>query len=121
MPNGDWLALLRRAVDEAGSRAAVARELGVSRTAVSLLLSGAYPGGTARMAARVIARYDRLLCPHTGRIVPPEHCRRMAGPVPTSSPAALRQWRACQTCSNKPTGKPTGKPNANHPNQENAA
>lgn len=102
-----WLTLLRRAVDEAGSRAAVARELGVSRTAVSLLLSGAYPGDPARMAARVMNRYARVDCPHTGHPVTPEHCRRLAGPVPTSSPAALRQWRACQTCQYNPNHEET--------------
>lgn len=97
----DWLELLAGAV-EASSKADVARELGVSRSAVSLLLAGKYPGGTERMAVRVLNRYARLDCPHTGHPVTPERCRRLAGPVPTSSPAALRQWRACQACPNKP-------------------
>ncbi|GAB6127331.1 LacI family transcriptional regulator [Humidesulfovibrio idahonensis] len=97
----DWLTLLSEAVAES-SKAAVAEELGVSRPAVSLLLLGKYPGKTDRMAARILERYARLDCPHTGKSVTPDHCRKFCGPVPTSSPAALRQWRACLTCPNNP-------------------
>jgi hypothetical protein len=97
----DWLTLLSQAVADS-SKAAVAEELGVSRPAISLLLLGKYPGKTDRMAARILDRYARVECPHTGKIVTPDHCRRLAGPVPTSSPAALRQWRACQACPHKP-------------------
>ena len=88
--NKDWLTLLSEAVN-ASSRSAVARELGVSRPSVSLLLNGSYPGKTDRMAARVIARYARMDCPHTGKSVTPEHCRKFTGQVPSSGPAALRQ------------------------------
>lgn len=97
----DWLTLLSEAVAES-SKVAVAEELGVSRPAVSLLLLGKYPGKTDRMAARILERYARLDCPHTGKSVTPDHCRKFCGPVPTSSPAALRQWRACLTCPNNP-------------------
>lgn len=97
----DWLALLRRAV-EAGSRADAARELGVSRSSVSLLLNGRYPGGTERMEARIRERYSKRTCPHTGRGVTASDCAARAGDMPTSSPAALRQWRACQTCEQNP-------------------
>lgn len=104
----DWLTLLAEAV-EASNKAAVGKELGVSRTAVSLLLLGKYPGKTDRMAARIMDRYARVDCPHTGKSVAPEHCRKFCGPVPTSSPAALRQWRACLTC---PHNTQTTKENA---------
>jgi hypothetical protein len=97
----DWLALLTQAVQDS-SRSAVARELGVSRPSVSLLLAGKYPGNPNRMAARIVERFARVDCPHTGRGVGPDYCRRYCGPVPTSSPAALRQWRACQTCPHNP-------------------
>lgn len=99
--NKDWLELLSEAVN-ASSRAAVAKELGVSRPSVSLLLSGTYPGNTNRMAARIMERYARVDCPHTGKSVTPEHCRRFTGQVPSSSPAALRQWRACRACPHNP-------------------
>lgn len=100
----DWLTLLAEAVD-ASSRAAVARELDVSRTSVSLLLSGQYPGRTDKMAALILERYARLDCPHTGKSVTPDYCRKYTGQVPTSSPAALRQWRACLTCPHNPNAK----------------
>ncbi|SNR95766.1 hypothetical protein SAMN04488503_2029 [Humidesulfovibrio mexicanus] len=105
----DWLTLLSQAVS-ASSRTKVAKELGVSRPSISLLLAGKYPGNTGRMAARIVERYARVVCPHTGKSVAPEHCRRLCGPVPTSSPAALRQWRACQACPNNPNAN--GKENA---------
>jgi hypothetical protein len=102
--NKDWRTLLAEAVGKS-SRAAVARELGVSRPAVSLLLAGKYPGQTDRMAARVIDCFAHVDCPHTGKSVTPDHCRKFCGPAPTSSPAALRQWRACLTCPNNPNHK----------------
>jgi len=102
----DWLELLAGAVEAAGgNKAAVGRELGCSRTAVSLLLSGQYKGSTDRMAARIITRYSRVDCPHLGQQVAPTHCKKFTGPVPTASPAALRQWRACRACPHNPETK----------------
>lgn len=107
----DWLTLLSEAVN-ASSRTNVAKELGVSRPSVSLLLSGSYPGNTNRMAARVMERYARVDCPHTGKSVTPDHCRKFTGQVPSSSPAALRQWRACRACPHTPETNPVTKENA---------
>jgi hypothetical protein len=97
----DWLTLLSEAVG-VSNRAEVAKDLGVSRTAVSLLLLGKYPGKTDRMAARILERYSSVECPHTGKSVMPDHCRKFTGQVPSSSPAALRQWRACRACQHNP-------------------
>lgn len=107
----NWLELLTEAVD-ASNRAEVAKELGVSRTAVSLLLLGRYPGNTNRMAARILERYARVDCPHTGKNVTPDHCRKFTGQVPSSSPAALRQWRACRACPHTPEATTATKENA---------
>ena len=71
----DWLALLHKAV-EGRTKAAVARELGVSRPSVSLLLAGRYPGRTDHMAARVLAVYGRIACPHLGIGLRHRRCRR---------------------------------------------
>jgi len=111
MPSGDWLTLLRQAVADS-SKATVAAELGVSRPAVSLLLLEKYPGKTDRMAARILERYARMDCPHTGKSVTPDHCRKFCGQVPTASPAALRQWRACRACPNNPNANPNQKEHA---------
>jgi len=97
----EWRGLLAAAV-RAASRAQVARDLGVSRTAVSLLASGKYPGSTERMAARVMEKYGAAACPYLGRTVTPEECRRNGGEMPTASPDALRLWRTCQGCEHNP-------------------
>lgn len=97
----DWLALLRNRVAEIGV-APTARELGVSHGAVSMLIHEKYPGDTWRMADRITRRYTRNTCPHDGASVSPAECARYAEKVPTSSPAALRRWRACQTCNFNP-------------------
>lgn len=96
-----WLELLK-ARAEATSKAAVALELGVSRTAVSLVLAGKYPGKTDRMRERVLEMLSRVRCPYSGGMVSPADCAEMAGKMPTSSPGALRWWRRCQRCEHNP-------------------
>lgn len=102
----DWRTILEQAA-AGSSRAQVARELGVSRTAVSLLLAGKYPGSTDRMAARVMERYGRVSCPYLEREVTPAECQHHAGEMPTASPDALRHWRVCQGCEHNPTTEAT--------------
>lgn len=93
-----WLDLLEAAC-KATSAAQVARHLGVSQTAISLLRSGRYQGGTARMEARILAAYGQISCPFLDRVITAEDCRTFAGPeVPTHSPFAIRHWEACQAC-----------------------
>lgn len=101
MCEGDWRALLEQAVNES-SLAEVARKLGVSRTAVSLVFNGKYPGNPQRMATRIEAHYGRSVCPYSGYRVSRAECLELAGKIPTSSPAAMRQWRACQKCEQNP-------------------
>lgn len=95
----NWRQILDDAV--AGSSVtAVAARLGVSRTSVSLLMSGKYPGGTERMEARIVEVYGPMrACPVYGGKVNDGICaERKAAPMPTSSPYALRRWRECKTC-----------------------
>ncbi len=96
-----WQELLHEAV-QSKSKAQVARELNVSRTAVSLLMADRYCGRTDRMAARIIEVYGRLSCPYLGSAVSHEDCLRYSSKIPTSSPSAIRHWRACQGCPYKP-------------------
>jgi hypothetical protein len=97
----DWLELLKKAVADT-SITAVADKLDVSRTTISLVLSGKYPAKTDRIAAKVLDTFARLTCPHTGVEITHADCRATSsGAVPTSSPQAMRQWRACQDCPNK--------------------
>lgn len=104
--NTDWLDLLRAAVEREGSKAAVARKITamtgdpIGRSAVSAALSGKYPGGTDRIARRVLDTYARVDCPFLHHSITHGECRALReAPVPTSSPLAMRHWRACRTCA----------------------
>jgi len=99
-----WLTLLAEDVARSGSRAATARRIGISRAAVSLLLSGRYPGSTDKMAAKVLAALaGRVPCPHDGADIARAACAdRAASAMPMSSPAALRAWMACRRCPHRP-------------------
>lgn len=96
-----WLTILAQAV-KSSSRQAVADKLDVSRTAISLVLSGKYPAKTDKIAAKVLDMFARLTCPHTGAEITHAECRALStSAVPTSSPQAMRHWRACQSCAHK--------------------
>lgn len=103
--NANWRALLDAALERlGGSKTALAEELGVSRTLVSLVCHGKYPGKLDAFAARVVEAYDRHLCPALDREISRPACADIAfRPAPTSSPREMRHWRTCQTCPHKPT------------------
>lgn len=89
-----------------GSRAALARELGVSRSGVSQALDGKYPGDTKKLRARIIETLaDQVACPHLGADLAPPECKA-ARERPLSaacgSPADVKHWQACQSCQNNP-------------------
>lgn len=94
-----WMKLLEAAVN-ASSMTVVATELDVSRTTISLVLAGKYGAKTDRVAARVLEVYGRVMCPFLAIEISHETCRKHASSsVPTSSPRAMRHWKACQTCA----------------------
>lgn len=92
-----WMRILRNQCEEK-SITEVAESLGYGRSAISLVLSGKYPGGTAKIAAKVIGTFtDSIQCPHVGRDITQAACAdHQSRPMPTSDPAALRQWIACR-------------------------
>lgn len=95
----DWMSLLQDAVAKT-SMTAASEKLNVSRTTISLVLSGKYPARTGKIAARVLDVYARLTCLHTCVEISHAECRALAASaVPTSSPQAMRHWRACQSCT----------------------
>lgn len=97
------LDLIRAEVERLGSVRAVADALGYSRSAVSLALSGTYPGSTARLEAAAVERLGRVLCPHQEQEIAVAACKRLReAPMQTSSRAAYRQWQACRTCAHNP-------------------
>lgn len=99
-----WLTLLAEEVARTGSKAKAAKKVGISRSAVSLVLAGRYPANTERVAAKVLdALAGRVTCPHDGTDIPRKVCTdRATAPMPMSSPAQLRAWTACQACANRP-------------------
>lgn len=97
-----WFALFEKAV-AASSKTAVAHRLGISRSAVSLVMSDKYGAATDKIAARVLAVYSVVDCPYLAQAISQEDCAAHAGrAIPTSSPRAVRHWKACQTCPNRP-------------------
>ncbi len=99
--------MLEDQVRELGSKQAVASKMGVSRTAVSLYLTGrleANGGRIDRFEARAIECFcDRVLCPHLHQDIAQEDCAAFRErPCPTSDPEALRLWTACRHCPMNP-------------------
>ncbi len=97
-----WLELLRQAVINKGSMHAVAEELSISRTTVSLVLADKYPAQTDKIAQRVLDLYGRVDCPFLGDQISRAVCgTHQNAATPTSSPRAMKHWRACRACPNK--------------------
>ena len=100
----EWIALLRTERARGKSIAAIAREVGMKRPSLSLLINGTYPASlekvTAKYAATVLMRYRaQVVYPHLGRGIGAAECARYASaPMTMSSPAKLRHWRACRRC-----------------------
>ncbi len=98
-----WLALLKKAVEAPGaSQGSVGKALGLRGSTISLVLSGKYPAKTDKVAARVLAVFGHVQCPHLGEELTGAKCIEFhSRAAPTSSPFAMRHWRACQACPNR--------------------
>lgn len=98
--------LIQRLPFHKGSRAALARELGVSRSGLSQAMDGKYPGHTSKLRARIFELLaDGILCPHLGSKITPTECRGWRErPLSAASanPAGVRHWQACQSCLQNP-------------------
>lgn len=107
MDEVNGLAVLRDAVADFGSKQAVATAMGVSRTAISLLLVGKYKGDPKQMYARAVATFGRFVCPYLQEQMTKLECHAhcLAEP-PTQNPAAMRHYRACQSCLRCPQVQP---------------
>lgn len=100
------LALLR-AEAARSSKAEAARRIGYSRSAVSMRLSGTYPGETAEMDRAIVERLGTVQCPHLRAEILGTACRGFAErQMPLSDAASLRHWSACKSCPLNPTSKP---------------
>jgi hypothetical protein len=97
-----WLELLRKAVNDAGSQAAVARELGYSPAVISQALQGIYPGDTEKLAEKVIGIYgnETVNCPLLGVISLGKCAKNQQLPFSSANPLAVDMWATCPLCEN---------------------
>ena len=109
LPEPEWVTLLRTERERGKTVSQIARETGMARPSVSMLLNGTYPAqsldlATRKHGARIVRIYrDQVLCPHLQRGIGAGECRNFAmAPMSTSSPEKLSQWRACRRCPLNP-------------------
>jgi hypothetical protein len=93
----DWIGLLQAEAARGRSVSDIAREAGIARSSLSMLLRGVYPAdslelATRRHAARVTRLYQgQILCPHLQHGISAADCRAFAtAPMSTSNPGKLR-------------------------------
>lgn len=86
------------------SRTQAGKRIGMSRTAVSLILVNRYASkSTAGVERRVMDTLGRIECAATETIVTIEQCQSYRErPAPTHNPYAMHGWRACQHCIHHP-------------------
>jgi hypothetical protein len=87
------------------NRAQAAARIGMSRTAVSLVLNNKYASPTTKgVERRVMAALGRIECAAVGETVSIEQCQNYREKAPpTHNPQAMQCWRACQHCPFNPT------------------
>ena len=100
------LRLLGKAVAEhPRGKAGVSERLGYGRALLSRVLSPNDPTEMSeKLASVVIDRYHVVReCPATTLEQPRSECLRLAlGHAPMHNPLAMRIWKVCQSCPNKP-------------------
>ncbi len=98
-----WLSILIRQIKAKG-RPAVARELDLSASTLSLVLSGNYPASTEHVEKKVMRLYGhdgKVKCPVLGEIEPAlctdkwELARKVRS---AGNPATIRLYIACRKC-----------------------
>jgi hypothetical protein len=102
-----WLELLRAEAARTNI-GAVAGRVGYSRTTISLVMAGKYPGKTEKIAAAVLAVLEAAVtvdCPYLGVAIEFAACTQHAGQrAPTHNPVKMHHWRACRQCPNRKEG-----------------
>ena len=113
--DADAMRLLQARLEHhGGSRAAVARELGVSRTAISQALNGRYPADTRKLRATIVERLAEMVkCPHLSVELAPGVCkaaRERKLSAASGSREDAKHWQACQVCANNPARRVPAQP-----------
>ncbi|MEE1951002.1 hypothetical protein V0R48_18645 [Pseudomonas alcaligenes] len=86
------------------NRTLAGRRIGMSRSAVSLILSNRYPSpSTAGVERRVMEALGRIECVALCEVITAEQCQTFRERrAPTHNPMAMQHWKACQHCPNNP-------------------
>lgn len=79
----------------------VAKRIGVSRTAVSLIVHDKYPANPKNVFEAFERVYGGVTCPHLNADITREQCRDYATKARPSNPLGLVHWKACQNCPHK--------------------
>lgn len=97
----------------ASNRTRTAERVGISRTAVSLVLVNKYSSpSTAGVERRVLDSLGRIECVAAGKTLTIEQCQSYREkPAPTHNPQAMQHWQACQHCPFNPTCAGAGNAN----------
>ncbi|MCH4295601.1 helix-turn-helix domain-containing protein [Shewanella sp. 3B26] len=92
-----WLEVMAEQAELHGQKA-VANKLGISRTTVSQVLSGKYPGDMERMRKLVEGAYMNrtVLCPVLGEIPLNECLANQRNTRTTGNPIRIKLYRACR-------------------------
>ena len=99
-----WVEMLKQEVAAKGLKQ-VGKELGVSKSTVSLVCQGKYPAATEKIQERVAAIYGnngKVTCPVLGVISPNrcaeirERAKRIGGMA--GNPETLRLYKTCVKC-----------------------
>lgn len=98
-----WVQLLAREVEQT-NRTRTGERIGMSRTAVTLVLQNRYPcPSTGRVEQRVLNTLGRIECVALGESIDNAQCQTYRErPAPTHNPPAMQCWRACQHCQHNP-------------------
>lgn len=98
-----FVTLLAREVEQS-NRTRAGERIGMSRTAVTLVLQNRYPSPTTQgVERRVMDALGRIGCVALDQEITAEQCQNYRQrQAPTHNPMAMQHWRACQHCPNNP-------------------
>lgn len=108
LPDPEWIGLLKAEAAKGRSVSEIARECGIARSSLSMLLRDVYPAesldlATRKHGARITQLYrGQVLCPHLHRGISGEACRSFASAPMSLNPEKLRHQRACRACKLNP-------------------
>ena len=100
-----WIEILKKEVETRGLNQ-VSHELGLSKSTVSLVCSGKYPGGTGKVEERISKVYGnngQINCPVLGVISPSKcaeiwHRAKRIG-MKAGNPETLKLHSSCRMCT----------------------